>query len=297
MTRKISKIGLLLSLVVLLAACGSSKHTASDATTTVASTTTTSPGTAAPTSSTTGSPTTTGQTTTTQQSTTTTQRSSNTTLASAANFPAVSGTYIAGSADGGSVYIRSDGASRFRSRDFVACPSCSTASSPTADLDFSLTSLNSDGGGTFLAAGQITAVSDPTWAKQISPSATVGSAINAVIYPNKQLKLSILPSNDLLNFSSSSALYTGVAPCSVAAVTPAAVANDGGTPTRVIGVTCSLDGEWAAASLAVGSGAGESDAVGVLASNSGAWYSVDRPTVCNDHDVTPSFYQTACGSD
>jgi hypothetical protein len=297
LTLKMSKISVFLSLVVVMAACSSSKHSATEATTTVASTSTTSPGTAAPTSSTTGPPTTSGQVTTTGQSTTTTQGSSNTTVVSAANFPAISGTYVGGTADGGSVYIRSDGASRFRSPDFTACPSCSTAASPIADLDFSLTSLNSEGGGTLLVAGHITAVSDPTWAAQISPSATVGAAINAVIYPNKQLKLSILPGNDLLNFASSSAPYSGVAPCSVAAVTPAVVAHDGGTPTRVVGVTCSVDGEWASASLAVGSGAGEDDAVGVLASNIDAWYSADRPTVCNHHDITPSFYETACGSD
>jgi hypothetical protein len=296
LTRKMWKISVFLSLVVVVAACSSSKHSATDATTTVASTTTTSPGTAAPASSTTAPPTASGKVTTTGQPTTT-QGSSNTTVVSATSFSAMSGTYVGGTADGGSVYIRPDGASRFRSPDFTACPSCSTAASPTADLDFSLTSLNSEGGGTLLAAGHITAASDPTWAEQISPSATVGAAINAVIYPNKQLKLSILPGNDLLNFASSSAPYSGIAPCSVAAVTPAVVAKDGGTATRVVGVTCSVDGEWAAASLAVGSGAGEYDAVGILASNSDAWYSADRPTVCNHHDITPSFSETACGSD
>jgi hypothetical protein len=61
-------------------------------------------------------------------------------------------------------------------------------------------------------------------------------------------------------------------------------------------VKCSTDGEWASASVSVKSGSSGFDEVVVLAGNGTTWVVVNRPAVCNGHDVTPAFYQTACGT-
>ncbi|HEX3424804.1 MAG TPA: hypothetical protein VHT30_01640 [Acidimicrobiales bacterium] len=237
------------------------------------------------TSTTTGAPTT--------VTTTPTAAATSTTAASSSSFAAVTGTYVAGTADGGWLYIRSDGASRFRSPDDVACPNCITASAPIASLDFSLTSITSTAAHAFHAVGTVTETSDPTWAKQLSPGATVGSAVSITI-ASGHLTANLF--SGTLSFSSKSALYTSVSPCTVAAVSGPVAAADVSQTQKVTGVTCSSDGEWAAASVAVGQGAGGFDSVGVLAGNGATWVVVDRPTVCNNHDVTPSFYNTACGS-
>ena len=78
------------------------------------------------TSSTTGATTTTAPAATTS----TTTPAATTTTPPGPSFASITGTYVAGTADGGSVYIRSDGASRFLAPDGSACPTCNTASSP-----------------------------------------------------------------------------------------------------------------------------------------------------------------------
>ena len=77
------------------------------------------------------------------------------------DFSTIAGSYVAGTADGGWLYIRSDGASRLKLPDPVACPTCSTATAPIATLDFSLRTLRPSTPGGYVATGRITAESDP----------------------------------------------------------------------------------------------------------------------------------------
>ena len=272
--------------IVLIAACGSSGRKAANPTTT------------RPTS-TVGTATTATTSVTGETSTSVALPPSTTTTGAGPTFASISGSYNAGTADGGWLYIRSDGASRFRGPDGVACPDCTTAGSPIAVLDFSLTSLSSAGTGAYRASGTIMGTSDPTWARQISASATVASPISLTIASGGHLSMNILPANDGLAFSSKTAPSSTATPCTVAAVTGPVVASANGQTERVTGVSCSIEGEWAAASVAVGGqgqGQGGFDMVVLLAGNGGNWIVVDRPTICNHHDVTPSFFNTACGT-
>ncbi len=116
---------------------------------------------------------------------------------------AIAGSYVAGTADGGTLYIRSDGASRFSAPDDVACPTCSTAGSPLGTLDFSLKTLTPTGSGSYRATGVFTETSDPAWAHQLSPSATVGAAMS-LTDDNGAVTLSFLPSPDILRATASS---------------------------------------------------------------------------------------------
>jgi hypothetical protein len=144
------------------------------------------------------------------------------------SFAELAGTYGAGTADGGWLYIRSDGASRLRAPDTVACPGCTTASAPIASLDFTLESISSTGPGAYAATGTITATSDPAWASQLSPTATVGSPISLTVTPGAHLTLSVLPSNDVLTFYSpnppnfDSQTTASSVPCSLSASSGAA---------------------------------------------------------------------------
>ena len=121
---------------------------------------------------------------------------------------AIAGTYIAGTADGGGLYVRFDGASRYSGPDSVACPSCSPATSPQAHLDFSLTTLHSTGGGAYAATGAITAESDPAWAAQLGTdpdgAGPVGSAVSFTVSSSGDLDLNLLPMTDVLRRSSAS---------------------------------------------------------------------------------------------
>jgi hypothetical protein len=109
---------------------------------------------------------------------------------------------VAGTADGGELFIRSDGASRFRGPDQVACPTCITAGAPLATLDFSLAVLRSDGHGGYGATGRITAESDPAWAADLGtgpPGAgPVGSTVSVAVDAAGVLSLSFLPADDQL---------------------------------------------------------------------------------------------------
>ena len=203
---------------------------------------------------------------------------------------------MAGTADGGSLYIRSDGASRFRAPDTWVCPTCSTASvPPIASLDFSLTSISSSGPGAYTAAGRITATSDPYWASHLSSTAIAGSPIWLSRTPGGHLTLSVLSGSDILA-RSAQAFYGAVSPCTVAAVSPPIVAAGGGQQQTVTGVACSVDGEWAAAEVTVHSGVDSWDEVQVLAGNGSTWILVSRAIVCQNHDITPGFYESACGT-
>ena len=228
-------------------------------------------------------------------STSTTTTSITTTPPSGPSFIAIGGTYVAGTADGGWLYIRSDGAARLRGPDPVACPACGTASAPIASLDFSLASISRSGGSGYTAQGKVTGTSDPSWASDLSAPATVGSLVSLSVSPTGRLTLNLLPANDVLGFASKSPLYSEVSPCTVQAVTPPILASSHGQQETVAGVSCSTDGEWAAASVVVKGGSGEIDEVVVLAGNGSTWIVVDRPTVCNGHAITPAFYSTACG--
>ncbi|MGH9125758.1 MAG: hypothetical protein ACRDZ8_13680 [Acidimicrobiales bacterium] len=278
---RLAGITLLVVAMALIAACGAStKHTTSATTT---STTSKSPSTAGD-----GGSTATSATSTKVAPTTTT-------TPAGPSFATVSGTYNSGTADGGWLYIRSDGASRLRLPDGVACPECPTADSPIADIDFSLTSLSSTGPGAYRASGTVMGTSDPTLAKMLSAAATIGSPISLTI-SGGNLTLSVLLSSDTLTLGSKQAPPSTASPCTVGAVSaPIAAANPSQT-VHIAGVSCSSDGEWAAASVSLGQGQGAIDTVSVLAGSGGPWVLADRPTVCNNHDVTPSFDSTACST-
>lgn len=125
---------------------------------------------------------------------------------SRASFTAISGTYVAGTADGGWVYIRSDGAARLRSPDPIACPTCTTASAPIASLDFTLGSISGTAGSGYTAQGKVTGTSDPKWASSLSAPATVGSPVSLSVSRTGRLTLNLLPPNDVLSFASKNAL-------------------------------------------------------------------------------------------
>lgn len=144
-------------------------------------------------------------TTVTGHETTTTSSGSATTLASEPNFSVIEGTYIGGTADAGSLFVRADGASRFSGPDTVACPTCVTATAPLATVDFSLTILHATGGGAQSASGSITAESDPAWAAQLGsgpPGAgPIGAALSLTVSATGTLALSFLPADDQLQKS------------------------------------------------------------------------------------------------
>jgi hypothetical protein len=110
----------------------------------------------------------------------------------AALFATVTGTYYGSTADSGWLYIRSDGASRYRYADVDACK-CSTATAPIATVDFSLATLVATGGGAghYQATGRITAESDPTTGVPFAGS--IGSSVTALIGPPGSVTLSFLP--------------------------------------------------------------------------------------------------------
>jgi hypothetical protein len=133
--------------------------------------------------------------------------STSTTAITQLSFSVIAGTYVAGTSDGGELYVRFDGASRFSGPDSVACPTCSTASVPLAHLDFSLTSLSSTGRGMYVATGKIAAESDPGWAAELGTGPAgvgpVGSAVSINVSSSGQLTASFLPPNDTLTRSTS----------------------------------------------------------------------------------------------
>lgn len=75
----------------------------------------------------------------------------------------------------------------------------------------------------------------------------------------------------------------------------AACTNSSKPAARVTTTTPSTATATTAAST-TSTGQSSIDAVAVLAGNGNTWVAVDRPTICNNHDVTPSFYNTACGT-
>jgi hypothetical protein len=123
-----------------------------------------------------------------------------TTTTAAPTFSAIAGSYVAGTADGGSLFVRADGASRFSAPDSIACPSCSTASTPIGTVDFGLTTLQPTGGGAYTASGTITAESDPAWANQLG-AGPVGHAVTLTVSASGSITVSFLPANDTLNKS------------------------------------------------------------------------------------------------
>lgn len=237
-----------------------------------------------------------GTTTTTDAAASTTISSSNTTAASPTtatarpNFATIQGSYVAGTEDGGSLYIRSDGASRFLAPDSKSCPSCTTADSPIASIDFALETLTSHGGGAYTATGAITDTSDAPWAAQLRSNPAVGSAVTVDLPANGTASISFLPTNDPLKYTSKTAAYTNTPPCTVAAATGPVQASQSGA--TVAGVNCAVDEEWMEASVSDNG----IDEVVILQASYTAWIVVDRPTVCNSHDVPSNFYTTACST-
>lgn len=111
-----------------------------------------------------------------------------------ANFSDIAGRYVGSTGSSGTVFIRSDGASRYTNVDLTACPSCSTANAPQATIDFRLTTIA--GGGTYRARGVITAESDPANARTFA--GPVGATVGVAVSPPGDLRLSFLPGNDVL---------------------------------------------------------------------------------------------------
>jgi hypothetical protein len=116
------------------------------------------------------------------------------------SFAAIAGNYLGGTADGGRLYVRTDGASRFRYPDSYSCPSCTTATDPIGTVDFSLISLASTGSGSYVAAGRLTAQSDPRAFPALHADSTVtvsvgagGQATLSFVNPNDTLQRSSLP--------------------------------------------------------------------------------------------------------
>jgi hypothetical protein len=119
------------------------------------------------------------------------------TLTRGPSFSAIDGYYYGSTGSSGDLFIRADGASRFTGLDFTACPRCSTATAPSDTIDFSLTALiplTSPGG--YRAEGTITAGSDP--ADAIKLAGPVGSKVVVLIAVDGSLRLSFLPSTDVL---------------------------------------------------------------------------------------------------
>jgi len=181
-------LAIALGATLLLAACQSG-HTAAPATSGKATSTTSAS--ARTTTTSTLSPATSATTVTSPPSTT-------------ATFAAVTGTYSGGTADAGYLYIRSDGASRYRYPDDDACQ-CATATAPIAYIDFSLTSLVATGGspGDYRATGRITAESDPTTGSQTA--GPVGSSVTVTIGPPGSAVVSFLLPNNVLMLPNSGA--------------------------------------------------------------------------------------------
>ena len=261
---------------LLVAGCGGAKHETTGTTLAVG-------GTVAPTTTTVPS--------TTSPTTATTIAGATTTVVPGLTIASVSGTYVAGTADGGYLYIRADGASRFLAPDGSACPACSTADSPIASIDFGMQSIALGASDTSTATGVVTATSDAPWAARFPTAPKAGSSVSVTFSASRRtLNISFLPGTDPLTFTSRAATITNTPPCTVAAVTPAVQADQPGA--TVVGVTCAVDREWAAASVSVHG----IDEVVVLEAKFTTWKAVDRPTVCNGRDVPADFFQAACGT-
>lgn len=120
-----------------------------------------------------------------------------------ATFTAITGTYYGGTADQGWLYIRADGASRYRYPDENACQ-CSTATAPIATIDFSLTNLTATAAdqGHYRSTGLITAQSDPTTGTQLA--GPTGSPVTVTIDPRGSATVSFLPTQDVLTIAAAS---------------------------------------------------------------------------------------------
>jgi hypothetical protein len=197
-TNRSRLLGIAVGATLALAACQGG-HTAAPATTGKTTSTTRA---AAPTTTT---PTTTpAPSTTTSAGTSTTVTSPAGPTTTTATFAAVTGTYSGGTADAGNLYIRADGASRYRYPDEDACQ-CSTAAAPIAYVDFSLTSLVPTGSvhGDYRATGRITAESDPTTGSQVA--GPIGSSVTVTIAPPGSAVVSFLLPNNVLMLPNSGA--------------------------------------------------------------------------------------------
>jgi hypothetical protein len=116
------------------------------------------------------------------------------------SFAAIAGNYLGGTADGGGLYVRPDGASRFRYPDSYACPDCTTATDPIGTVDFTLNSLASTGTGAYVASGRLTAESDP----RAFPALHSDSPITVSVGGSGLARLSFVSPYDTLQRSSTS---------------------------------------------------------------------------------------------
>jgi hypothetical protein len=211
-----------------------------------------------------------------------------------ASYSTVSGTYVGGSADAGSLYIGADGSSRFLAPDGNVCPSCTTAASPVASIDLKLKSISLTGRDVYHAAGLITATSDVPWAAGFRGRPRPGSSMSLKIGSSRDLTLSFLAANDVLTFTSRAALYSNTPPCTVAAVTAPIRASE--SHTTVAGVVCASDRQWAEASAVYHAVSSEDEDI-VLEADYSHWVVIDRSKACDHHDVPASFFRAACGAD
>ncbi len=116
------------------------------------------------------------------------------------SFAAIAGNYLGGTADGGGLYVRADGAARFRYPDSYACPGCTTATDPIGTVDFTLNSLAATGPGAYIASGRLTAESDP----RAFPALRANSPITISVGGSGLARLSFVNPYDTLHRSSTS---------------------------------------------------------------------------------------------
>lgn len=119
------------------------------------------------------------------------------TTASTGRLLGLAGQYEGKAGSSGSLFVRSDGASRFDNVDPTACPSCNSAQAPHATIDFTLTTISPPGDpGSYTASGAITDESDPANARTFA--GPVGAAVKLSVSPPGTLTVSFLAPPDHL---------------------------------------------------------------------------------------------------
>jgi hypothetical protein len=126
----------------------------------------------------------------------------------ATSLSVFAGSYVGSTGGSGGASIKEDGSGRFDSPDLTACPSCSNASAPRANIDFKLTAAVATASGGYRGTGVITALSNPAHAAAIGAGA-VGATVEAVLTPAGALTLSFLrPENVLMRIGGAASTAT-----------------------------------------------------------------------------------------
>lgn len=111
-----------------------------------------------------------------------------------ASFSAIAGWYDGSTGSSGALYIRDDGASRFRFPDPQLCAApCSDATAPILNEDISLSSLTLTGSGSYVATGRVAGYSS-TVSVPASVRLGVGSTVTLHVSASGNLTLGNLGS-------------------------------------------------------------------------------------------------------